>query len=99
MTDILWATSLAPGIANMDRGLSSDMYMAYAESKTMIDPLSFANFTSRVSCSLVAAEPVGLFGEQKNMISVRVTLDKSGKKPFSGVHLMYSILPYFSKSF
>ena len=92
-------TSFAPGISKIDRGLSSDIYKAYAESYTIIDPFFFANSTSWLSCSLVAAEPVGLFGEQKNMISVLPVVDKSGKKPFSGVHLMYSMLAYFSTSF
>ncbi|RWW14519.1 hypothetical protein GW17_00021704 [Ensete ventricosum] len=36
-----------------------------------------------VSCSLVAAEPVGLFGEQKKMTSACEIVDKSGKKSFS----------------
>ncbi|KAL5719485.1 hypothetical protein ACHQM5_012255 [Ranunculus cassubicifolius] len=63
-----------------------------------MEPFFLANCTSCVSWSLVAAEPVGLFGEQKNMTSVRDTLDRSGKKSFSGVHLMYSIFPYLPTS-
>ncbi|KAF5201969.1 hypothetical protein FRX31_008447 [Thalictrum thalictroides] len=43
-----------------------------------------------VSVALVAEEPVGLLGEQKNITSVRKTFDKSGKKSFSGVHLIMS---------
>jgi hypothetical protein len=61
----------------------------------MIDPLSLANLTSFVSWSRDAAAPVGLFGEQKKIISVRGTVDRSGKNPFSGMHLMYSMFPYF----
>ena len=38
---------------------------AYAASKTMIDPFSFAYFTKLSSCALVATAPVGLLGEQK----------------------------------
>jgi hypothetical protein len=60
----------------------------------MIDPFFLAKVTSSLSCLRVAAAPVGLFGEQKKMISVRGTSDKSGKKLFSGKHFMYTILPY-----
>jgi hypothetical protein len=60
-----------------------------------MDPLSFANFTNLVSWSRDAAAPVGLLGEQKKIISVRGTVDRSGKNPFSGLHLMYSTFPYF----
>lgn len=65
----------------------------------MIDPFALANRTKLVNCSLDAAAPVGLLGEQKNMISVRGIVERSGKKPFSGVHFIYSILAYFSTSF
>lgn len=34
-----------------------------------MDPFFFAASTKLVSCSLVAAAPVGLFGEQKKMMS------------------------------
>ena len=39
----------------------------------MMDPFFLAKATSSVSCSRVAAAPVGLFGEQKKMMSVRPT--------------------------
>ena len=39
----------------------------------MMDPFLRANSTSSVSCWRVAAAPVGLFGEQKKMMSVRGT--------------------------
>ena len=56
----------APGMSRIDLGTSSErMKGAYAASKTMIEPLAFAQSTSFCSCSLVAAAPVGLFGEQK----------------------------------
>lgn len=51
-------------------------------SYTMIDPFSLANSTSCSNCSLDAAWPVGLFGEQKKMTSVLEVFDKSGKKLF-----------------
>ena len=60
---------------------------AYAASKTMIEPRSLAHVTSFVSCSFVAAAPVGLFGEQKYTTSARSAFSRSGKKPFSGPHL------------
>ena len=38
----------------------------------MIEPFFLAKATSSVSCLRVAAAPVGLFGEQKKMMSVRL---------------------------
>lgn len=65
----------------------------------MIDPFDFAKLTSCSSCALEAAWPVGLFGEQKKIKSVRGVAERSGKKRFSGLHLMYSIPPYPPVSF
>lgn len=89
------ATSLAPGISNIDLGLSSDMKEAYAESYMIKDPFAFAKSTSSFSCCLVAALPVGLFGEQKKITSALGVDDKSGKKLFSGTHFMYTMFLYF----
>lgn len=41
------------------------------------EPLEVANSTSCCSCSLVAAAPVGLFGEQKKMRSAGRTCVKN----------------------
>lgn len=60
----------------------------------MMDPLAVAKSTRRRSWAAEAAVPVGLFGEQKKMISVLGVIDKSGKKSLSGVHFMYTILSY-----
>ena len=49
------------------------MYCAYAASYTMIEPLARAKATRCFNCSRVAAAPVGLLGEQKNIRSVRFT--------------------------
>lgn len=63
-----------------------------------MEPFAFANSTSCWSWSLVAALPVGLFGQQKNMTSVFRVIDKFGKKLFSGLHFMYTMLPYLPVS-
>ena len=56
----------APGISKMDLGTSGErMNGAYAASKTMIEPILLAQFTSSVSWAREAAAPVGLLGEQK----------------------------------
>merc|ERR1719258_182456 len=57
----------------------------------MMLPFLRANATSSSSCAFVAAAPVGLFGEQKKITSVAFVLARSGKKPFSGLHGMYSM--------
>ena len=62
------------------------MNSAYAASYTMMLPFFLAKATKSVSCCRVAALPVGLFGEQKKMMSVRGATDRSGKKSFSGLH-------------
>jgi len=55
-----------PSMSKIDLGtLGERMNGAYAASKTMIEPTSLACATRRSSCSLVAASPVGLLGEQK----------------------------------
>ena len=71
------------------------MKEAYAESYMIMDPFSFAKSTSCFSCCLVAALPVGLFGEQKKITSALGVDDKSGKKLFSGTHFMYTMFLYF----
>eukprot|EP00964_Phaeocystis_antarctica_P026251 scaffold14780_cov72-Phaeocystis_antarctica.AAC.6 len=60
----------------------------------MIEPRSLAHATSCSSCSRVAAAPVGLFGEQKYTTSARSAFSRSGKKPFSGPHFMYTMPSY-----
>ena len=68
---------------------------AYAASKAMIEPRSRAHWTSCVSCSRVAAAPVGLLGEQNvETTSARSAFSRSGKKPFSGPHFMYTMPLY-----
>jgi len=48
-------------------------------------PVRLANATSCVSCSRVAALPVGLLGLQKKITSAPSAAARSGKKPFCGV--------------
>lgn len=60
------AQSLAPSISKIDLGISGFLINgAYAASNTRILPFLMQKSTSFLSCYLVAAAPVGLFGEQK----------------------------------
>lgn len=64
----------------------------------IIDLFFLANLTKSSNCCLVATAPVGLFGEQKKITSVRSNLERSGKNPFSGVQAIYVIREYLPSS-
>lgn len=64
----------------------------------MMEPFDFANSTSWFTWCQDAAYPVGLFGEQKNIISALEVVDKSGKKLFSWLQFMYTMFPYLPVS-